>query len=47
MENQFYQGYPKWRKDDYSEQKQILIRLISKEDFDQYEKSDHVSIVFD
>jgi len=24
MENQFYQGYPKWRKTDYQEQKEIL-----------------------
>ena len=24
MEAQFYQGYPKWRKTDYAEQKEIL-----------------------
>ena len=43
MENQFYQGYPKWRKEDYKEQKEILNRLIPKSDFDQYEKQENVS----
>jgi hypothetical protein len=43
MENQFYQGYPKWRKDDYKEQKDILLKLISKPDFDLYDKASNVS----
>ena len=47
MENQFYQGYPKWRKDEYKEQKQILERLISSEELEQYNSSDNVSNVFD
>lgn len=41
MENQFYQGYPKWRKDEYKEQKQILERLISNEELEQYNSSDN------
>ena len=44
MENQFYQGYPKWRRDDYKEQKDILLKLISKPDFDHYDKASNVSI---
>ena len=46
MENQFYQGYPKWRRDDYKEQKDILLKLISKPDFDLYDKASNVSILF-
>ena len=46
METQFYQGYPKWRKTDYQEQKEILQRLISPEDFDQYNKQENVSTSF-
>ena len=46
MEQQFYQGYPEWRKNDYKVQKEILDTIVTDEQWKQYEKSNTVSISF-
>ena len=38
IEKLTYQGYPPWRKDKYSEMRQILQKLILAEELEQFQK---------
>ena len=33
MNQQFYQGYPQWRKDNYKSHMEILLKIINAQDF--------------
>jgi len=38
MEQQFYQGFPAWRKDGYEKMKALLKEVGTDQEWDQYEK---------
>ena len=46
MQEQFYQGYPQWRKCCYQEQKQLLEKLADEAQWKEFEAVDQVSNYF-